>query len=389
MINPKYYELKKNQENYLSRKNSVDKSFYNGIFDRYMSPVLTSRSVPIEWRYDLNQETNPFFEERLGINSAFNSGAIIFNGHVCLAVRIEGTDRKSFFAIARSDNGIDNFRFDPKPILFEDLYPHETDVYDMRLTKHKDGFIYGCFCSESHDDTSKDLSDAVAACGIARTKDLITWERLPNLKTLRSPQQRNVVLHPEFVDGEYAFYTRPMDGFIDAGDGKGIGFGLAKDITHAVIDEEKIIDERVYHTIAECKNGAGATPIKTPKGWLHFAHGVRGAAAGLRYVVYAFMTDTNDPTKVIAKPSGYFLAPYKDEGIGDVSNVVFSNGAVMKDDGTILIYYGGSDTRLYVARTTLAKMLDYLFKTPNDALRSVDSVKQRIALIGNNNALLH
>lgn len=388
MINPKYYELKKEQEKYLSRKNEIDPSFHNGIYSRYLNPVLTNKSVPIEWRYDLDEETNPFFEERLGINSAFNAGAILFENKVCLAVRIEGTDRKSFFAIARSVNGLDNFVFDPYPILMDDLYPHETDVYDMRLTRHEDGYIYGVFCSESHDDSSSSLSDAVAQAGIVRTKDLLHWERLPNLKTLRSAQQRNCVLHPEFVDGKYAFYTRPMDGFIDAGEGKGIGFGLAKEITHAVIDEEKIIDPRVYHTVAECKNGAGATPIKTPKGWLHFAHGVRGTASGLRYVIYAFMTDLKDPTKVIAKPSGYFLAPYKNEGLGDVSNVAFSNGAIMKEDGTILVYYGGSDTRLYVAKTDLSRMLDYLFNSPTDALRSRDCVAQRIELIKKNEALL-
>jgi 4-O-beta-D-mannosyl-D-glucose phosphorylase len=388
MINPKYYELKKEQDAYLSKKNKVDTSFYNGIYERFTNPVLTNKSLPIEWQYDLSEESNPFFEERLGINSAFNSGAIVFNGEVCLVVRVEGHDRKSFFAVARSKNGLDNFKFDPYPILMDDLYPHETDVYDMRLTQHEDGYIYGCFCSESHDDSSKDVSAAVAQAGLVRTKDLVHWERLPNLKTLRSSQQRNVVLHPEFINGEYAFYTRPMDGFIDAGEGKGIGFGLAKDITHAVIDEEKIIDPRIYHTIAEAKNGAGATPIKLSKGWLHFAHGVRGTAAGLRYVVYAFMTDLKDPTKVIAKPSGYFLAPVGEERIGDVSNVAFSNGAVKLNDGTILLYYGCADTRLYVARTSEKKMLDYLFNTPKDALRSHDCVAQRIELINKNIELL-
>jgi 4-O-beta-D-mannosyl-D-glucose phosphorylase len=387
MINPKYYELKRNQERLISRQNKA-LPFYNGLFERFEYPVLTADSLPIEWRYDLNSETNPFFMERLGINSAFNAGAILLNGEVCLVARVEGKDRKSFFAVARSKNGVDNFKFDEYPILLDDLYPEETNVYDMRLTLHEDGYIYGLFCSEAHDDTSKDLSAAVAECGIVRTKDLIHFTRLPNLKTLRSPQQRNVVLHPEFVNGQYAFYTRPMSGFIDTGDGMGIGWGLAKDITHAVIDEEKIIDERVYHTISEGKNGEGATPIKTSKGWLHIAHGVRNTAAGLRYVLYTYVTSLEDPTKVIAKPSGYFLAPVGKERIGDVSNVVFSNGAVKFNDGTILIYYGSSDTRLHVLRTSEEKMLDYCFNSPKDALRSHDCVEQRIKLIKDNEAIL-
>jgi 4-O-beta-D-mannosyl-D-glucose phosphorylase len=386
-INPMYYELKKKQEELTTRKNHSRHSD-NGIYLRYQYPVLTNKNVPIEWQYDLNKETNPYFEERLGINSTFNSGAIVFNNQICLAVRIEGKDRKSFFAIARSDNGVDNFRFDPYPITIPDLYPNETDVYDMRLTQHEDGYIYGIFCSESHDDSSKDLSSAVAETGIVRTKDLINWERLPNLKTLRSPQQRNCVLHPEFIDGQYAFYTRPMSGFIDAGEGMGIGFGLTKDITHAVIDAEDIIDKRVYHTIYESKNGAGATPIKTKKGWLNIAHGVRNTAAGLRYVIYAFMTDLKNPKKVIAKPSGYLIAPEGEERVGDVSNVVFSNGAVKLEDGTIFIYYGSCDTRLYVARTSEARMIDYCFNTPVDPLRSPLCVQQRIALIKKNEELL-
>jgi 4-O-beta-D-mannosyl-D-glucose phosphorylase len=387
MIHEKYEKLKEEQEKLLSRKNHPT-SFYNGIYERFQYPVLTSASVPIEWRYDLEKETNPFFEERLGINSAFNSGAILFENKVYLAVRIEGTDRKSFFAIARSDNGIDNFRFDDEPIDLPDMYPEEVDVYDMRLTLHEDGWIYGVFCSESHDDSTKDVSAAVAETGIVRTHDLKHWERLPNLKTLRSPQQRNCVLHPEFIHGQYAFYTRPMSGFIDAGEGMGIGFGLCKDITHAVIDEEKIINERTYHTVYECKNGAGATPIKTPKGWLDIVHGVRNTAAGLRYVVYAFLTDLKDPTKVIGKPSGYLIAPQGEERVGDVSNVVFSNGAVQLEDGTILIYYGSCDTRLHVARTSVEKMVDYCLHTPEDPLRSNLCVKQRIQLIEKNSKLL-
>jgi len=387
MIHPKYFELKDRQDKLLRRPNSL-LPFYNGIVERYEYPVLTADNLPIEWKYDLNAETNPFFMERLGINSAFNAGAILFQGEVCLAVRVEGKDRKSFFAIARSPNGIDNFRFDPYPILLEDKEAQESDVYDMRLTLHEDGYIYGVFCSEAHDDRSPDLSAAVASAGIVRTKDLVKWERLPNLVTLRSPQQRNVVLHPEFVDGKYAFYTRPMSSFIEAGEGMGIGFGLAEDITHAVIDEEKIVDPRVYHTISESKNGEGATPIKTAKGWLHIAHGVRNTAAGLRYTIYAYLTDLKEPWKVIAKPGGYLLAPVGKERIGDVSNVVFTNGAVKFADGTILIYYGSSDTRLQVMRTSEERMLDYCLNTPKDALRSVDCVKQRTALIKANEALL-
>lgn len=387
MINKEYYELKKAQEKYLSIPNREIKQD-NNLFSRFENPVVTSETIPLEWKYDLSEEDNPFFLERLGINAAFNSGAIYLNHQVCLVVRIEGKDRKSFFGVARSANGIDNFRFDPYPILFNDTEKNETDVYDMRLTKHEDGYIYGVFCSESHDDSSKDISAAVAQAGIARTKDLINWERLPNLKTLRSAQQRNVVLHPEFINGEYAFYTRPMSGFIDTGDGMGIGLGLAKDITHPVIDEEVIIDKRTYHTIYESKNGAGATPIKTNKGWLNFAHGVRNTASGLRYVLYVFVTDLKDPSKVIAKPSGYFLAPQGEERIGDVSNVVFTNGAVKLDDETILVYYGSSDTRLHVLKTNVEKMLDYCFNSPKDPLRSVDCVRQRIELIKRNYKLL-
>ncbi|MFA6755553.1 MAG: glycosidase [Bacilli bacterium] len=387
MINEKYYKLKKEQEKIITRKNK-ELPTKNGLFSRYEFPVLTRDYVPLEWKYDLSKENNPYFIERLGINSTFNSGAILLNNEVCLVVRIEGTDRKSFFAVARSKNGIDNFRFDEYPILFDDLYKDEVDVYDMRLTKHSDGYIYGVFCSESHDDASRDLSAAIAEAGIVRSKDLIKWERLPNLKTLRSPQQRNVVLHPELIYGDYAFYTRPMSGFIDTGDGMGIGLGYCKDIMHPVVDEEKIIDERKFHTVYEAKNGAGATPIKTKKGWLHFAHGVRNTAAGLRYVLYVFMTDLKDPSKVIAKPSGYFLAPLGEERVGDVSNVVFTNGAVMLKDGTILVYYASSDTRLHVLKTSEDKMIDYCFNNPKDAYRSHDCVEQRIKLIKHNEELL-
>ena len=306
------------------------------------------------------------------------------NGKFYLVARVEGNDRKSFFAVAESDNGIDGFRFWDYPILLDDVCPEETNVYDMRLTKHEDGYIYGVFCSESKDNSVNDLSAAVAAAGIVRTKDLKTWERLDNLKTLNSPQQRNVVLHPEFVNGKYAFYTRPMDDFIDTGSGGGIGFGLCDDITHAVIDEEIITSKRKYHTITEAKNGAGAVPIKTPKGWIHIAHGVRNTAAGLRYVVYAFATSLEDPTKVIAEPGGFLIAPLGEERVGDVSNVVFTNGAIARDNGDVYIYYASSDTRLHVATTTIDKLMDYVFNTPTDPLRSVKCVEQRCDFIKRN-----
>lgn len=388
MIHPKYYEELAKQEALITRKNEVDTGFYNGLFERYKYPVVTREHAPIFWRYDVNQETNPYFMERLGINAAMNSGAIELNGKYYLVVRVEGNDRKSFFAVAESDNGIDNFRFWDYPILLEDTCPEETNVYDMRLTKHEDGYIYGVFCSESKDTTVNDLSAAVAAAGIVRTKDLKTWERLPNLKTLNSPQQRNVVLHPEFVDGKYAFYTRPMDDFIDTGSGGGIGFGLCDDITNAVIDEEIITSKRKYHTITEVKNGAGAVPIKTDKGWIHIAHGVRNTAAGLRYVIYAFATSLEDPTKVIAEPSGLLIGPRGAERVGDVSNVVFTNGAIAKDNGEVYIYYASSDTRMHVATTTIDKLVDYVFNTPEDPLRSVECVAQRCDLIKKNLELL-
>ena len=388
MIHEKYYELKEEQEKLLSRKNKVDESFYNGIYDRYVYPVLTREHAPIIWQYDLDKRTNPFFEERLGINCVFNSGAIYLNGKFYLVARVEGNDRKSFFAVAESDNGIDNLRFWDYPILLPDTCPEETNVYDMRLTQHEDGYIYGVFCSESKDKNSSDLSAAVAAAGIVRTKDLKRWERLPNLKTLHSPQQRNVVLHPEFVNGKYAFYTRPMDDFIDTGSGGGIGFGLCEDITNAVIDEEIITSKRKYHTLTEVKNGAGAVPIKTPMGWIHIAHGVRNTAAGLRYVIYVFATALDNPAKVIAEPSGLFIAPRGEERVGDVSNVVFTNGAITTEDGKVYIYYASSDTRLHVATTTVEKLMNYCFHTPEDPLRSVECVAQRCELIEKNLALL-
>ena len=380
MLHKRYYIEKEKQEKLLARKNEKS-DFYNGVFDRYEYPVLTREHIPLTWRYDLNPDTNPHFMERLGINAVMNSGAIELNGKYYLVARIEGNDRKSFFGVAESDNGIDGFRFWDYPILLPDTCPEETNVYDMRLTKHEDGYIYGVFCSESKDTSVSDLSAAVAAAGIVRTKDLKTWERLPNLITLRSPQQRNVVLHPEFVDGKYAFYTRPMDDFIETGSGGGIGFGLCEDITHAVIDEEKMTSLRKYHTITEAKNGAGATPIKTEKGWIHIAHGVRNTAAGLRYVIYAFATDLKDPSKVIAEPSGLLIGPRGEERVGDVSNVVFTNGAVVNEKNEVFIYYASSDTRMHVATTTVEKLVDYVFHTPSDPGRSVECVAQRCGLI--------
>lgn len=387
MLHPNYYVELEKYNRVLARPNRKS-DIYNGIFDRWEYPVLTRRHIPLTWKYDLNVEMNPYFMERLGVNAVMNSGAIELNGKFYLIARIEGNDRKSFFGVAESDNGVDGFRFWDYPILLEDTCPEETNVYDMRLTKHEDGYIYGVFCSESKDTGVSDLSAAVAAAGIVRTKDLKTWERLDNLKTLNSPQQRNVVLHPEFVNGKYAFYTRPMDDFIDTGSGGGIGFGLCDDIAHAVIDEEIITSKRRYHTITEAKNGAGCVPIKTDKGWIHIAHGVRNTAAGLRYVIYAFATDLNDPTRVIAEPSGVMIVPLGRERVGDVSNVVFTNGAIARDNGDVFIYYASSDTRMHVATTTIDKLVDYVFHTPEDPLRSVECVAQRCELIKKNLKLL-
>ena len=388
MIHEKYYEMVKAQEEFLSRPNKVRTDFYNGVYERYENPILTRDSVPLTWKYDLCKESNPFFMERLGINAVMNSGAIYLNGKFCLVCRVEGNDRKSFFAVAESPNGIDNFRFRDYPIVLPDTCPEETNVYDMRLTQHQDGWIYGVFCSESKDKSNPDLGAAVAAAGIVRTHDLEHWERLPNLVTKNSPQQRNVCLHPEFVDGKYAFYTRPMDDFINTGSGGGIGFGLCDDITHPVIDEEKIISKRIYHTITEAKNGAGATPIKTDRGWIHISHGVRNTADGLRYVLYVYATALDDPSRVIAEPSGVFLVPLGSERTGDVSNVVFTNGAIALDDGRVFIYYASSDTRMHVATTTIERLLDYTFNTPSDPHRSPDCVKQRCELIEKNLKLL-
>ncbi len=353
----------------------------NGIFERYRYPVITRDNIPLNWRYDFSYETNPYFLERIGVNAAFNSGAIYFGGKYVLVVRVEGNDRKSYFAVARSENGIDNFVFDKYPVRLPVYDEPDTNVYDMRLTKHEDGWIYGLFCSERKDKTVDDTSSAVAKCGIVRTKNLTDWERLPDLET--KYQQRNVVLHPEFVGGKYMLYTRPSDGFIDVGSGGGIGCSFTDTMERAVVVEETIIEKRVYHTIKESKNGAGATPIKTKDGWLHIAHGVRNTAAGLRYVLYCFMTDLREPTKVIYAPGGYFMAPSGTERIGDVSNVLFCNGAI-EHDGKIFIYYASSDTRLHVATSTADRMVDYCKHTPIDGGTTHASVNAICTLIDKN-----
>jgi 4-O-beta-D-mannosyl-D-glucose phosphorylase len=360
----------------------------NGIVRRYKNPVLTAAHAPIHWRYDLDYDTNPNLLERLGINAVFNCGAMEFDGRYVLSVRVEGADRKSFFAIAESDTGVDGFRFWDYPILMPETTEPDINVYDMRLVRHEDGWIYGLFCTERKDPKAApgDLSSAVAQCGIARTKDLLEWERLPDLKT-DSPQQRNVVLHPEFVNGKYAFYTRPQDDFIEAGTGGGIGWGLSDKIDGALIDKETIIDNREYHTIKEVKNGLGPAPIKTKQGWLHLAHGVRGTAAGLRYVLYLFLCDLNEPWRMTNQPGGYFLAPEGDERVGDVANVLFSCGWIVRDR-KVFIYYGSSDTRIHVATSTVEKLLDYVTNTPADPLRSYASVEQRNALIEKNLRIL-
>ncbi len=359
----------------------------NGVYQRYGNPVVTAAHVPLEWRYDLNPQTNPYVMERMGINATFNAGAMLWNGKYLVVVRVEGDDRKSFFAIAESPNGTDNFRFWPRPVVLPQTDEPDTNVYDMRVTQHEDGWIYGLFCTERKDLTQpNDLSAAVAQCGIARTKDLVEWQRLPDLKT-NSGQQRNVVLHPEFVDGKYALYTRPQDGFISVGSGGGIGWGLCDDMTHAVIGSETIVDNKAYHTIKELKNGQGPAPIRTNEGWLHLAHGVRNTAAGLRYVLYMFMTDLNKPWVVTHAPGGHFIAPQGEERVGDVSNVTFSNGWI-EDAGKVFIYYASSDTRLHVATSTVARLIDYCKNTPADPLTSAACVQQRIDLIDRNEAFL-
>lgn len=361
----------------------------NGIVQRYRNPVLTAAHTPLFWRYDLNQESNPFLMERFGINAVFNAGAIWWNGKFVLVARVEGADRKSFFAVAESENGIDNFRFHDHPILMPATNEPDTNIYDMRVVLHEDGWIYGLFCTERRDPKApvSDQSAAIAQCGIARTKDLTNWERLPDLRT-PSPQQRNVVLHPEFVQGKYAFYTRPQDGFIDAGNGGGIGFGLSASIENAVVTEETVIDKRIYHTISEAKNGLGPAPIKTPQGWLHLAHGVRNTAAGLRYTLYLFMTSLDNPAVMTHKPAGYLLAPEGEERVGDVSNVLFSNGWIATEDGTVYIYYASSDTRMHVATSSIDQLLDYVMNTAPDRFSSASSSETLLQLIEKNQAYL-
>ncbi len=380
----KLNKMNSDYEALISRKNiACDDG--NGIYTRYKYPIITAKHTPFFWRYDLDEATNPYLMERIGMNATLNAGALkLDEGRYILVVRVEGNDRKSFFAVAESPNGIDNFRFWDYPVTMPDDVVPATNIYDMRLTRHEDGWIYGIFCAERHDDNAAagDLSAATATAGIARTKDLINWERLPDLKT-RS-QQRNVVLHPEFVDGKYALYTRPQDGFIDTGSGGGIGWALIDDITHAEVHDEKIIEERLYHTIKEVKNGEGPHPLKTDKGWLHLAHGVRNTACGLRYVLYMYMTSLDDPTQVIARPGGFFMAPEGDERIGDVSNVLFANGWIKDDDGTVFIYYASSDTRLHVATSTVDKLVDYCMNTPEDGLTTSASVETLKKLIDKN-----
>lgn len=356
----------------------------NGIYTKYQYPILTAEHTPLEWRYDFNEQDNPFLMQRIMMNAVLNAGAILFEGKYTIVARVEGADRKSFFAVAQSPNGIDNWRFWPEPVTMPDgNNAPATNVYDMRLTRHEDGWIYGIFCVERHDETKPfDTSAATASAGIARTKDLIHWERLDDLKSLC--QQRNVVLHPEFVDGQYALYTRPQDGFIETGKGGGIGWTLTPDITHAEVRNERIIYPRAYHTVYEVKNGEGPAPIKTAKGWLHLAHGVRATASGLRYVLYMYMTALDDPTRIIARPGGWFLVPEGYEYIGDVMNVAFSNGWIADEDGKVFIYYASADTRLHVATTTVDQLLDYCLNTPEDGLMTSVSVEKINALVAKN-----
>lgn len=381
-------QLEKDHEELLQLCNEkINKS--NGIFERYKNPILTASHTPLIWRYDLNPDTNPFLMERFGINAVFNAGAIKWNDKYLVLARVEAADRKSFFAVAESSNGIDNFQFWDYPITIPETNDPDINIYDIRLTQHEDGWIYGLFCTERRDPKAEpsDQSSAVAQCGIIRTKDMLHWDRLADLVT-PSPQQRNVVLHPEFVDSKYAFYTRPQDGFINAGKGGGIGFGTCKSIEEARIEKEFVIDHRLYHTISEAKNGLGPAPIKTNYGWLHLAHGVRNTAAGLRYVLYMFMTDLNDLTKIIHKPGGYFMAPEGEERVGDVSNVLFGNGWIVDDDGKVFIYYASSDTRVHVATSTVDQLLDYVMNTPVDGFRSAESVRNLTQLIHKNLATL-
>ncbi|NPD45742.1 MULTISPECIES: glycosidase [unclassified Lentimicrobium] len=378
-------KITKEYTDLISKENEKLEEGYNGIYHRYKNPILTAKHTPVFWRYDLNPESNPYLMERFSINAVFNAGAIKFNGKYCLVARVEGADRKSFFAVAESEDGINNFKFWDEPITLPETEIPDTNVYDMRLIAHEDGWIYGLFCTERKDPNAPkgDTSSAVANCGIARTKDLKLWERLPDLITY-SGQQRNVVLHPEFINAKYALYTRPQDGFIDTGSGGGIGFGYTDDMCKAEIKSETIIDDKVYHTIKEVKNGQGPVPIKTDKGWIHLAHGVRNTAAGLRYVLYVFMTDLEQPEKLIHKPAGHFIAPDGEERVGDVSNVIFANGWIADEDGKVFIYYASSDTRMHVATTTVGQLLDYCINTPEDGLRSATSVETLKNIIRNN-----
>jgi len=389
MSNKRYFNknlrrLIKRYNNLINRRNKPLKDYYNGIYTRYKYPIITADHVPLFWRYDLNYETNPYLIQRMGINSTFNAGALYFNKKYILVIRVEGWDRKSFFAIAESDNGIDRWKFWDYPIVIPQTDDSDVNVYDMRLTWHEDGWIYGIFCTERKDPSAPyyDTSSAVAAAGVVRTKDLIKWERLPDIKA--KTQHRNVVLHPEFVNGKYALYTRPQEGFIETGKCGGIGWALVDSMENAVIENEIIIDERKYHTISEVKNGLGPAPIKTNLGWLQLAHGVRNTAAGLRYVLYMFLTDINDPSKIIHKPGGYLIAPEFDERVGDVSNVVFSNGWIKNDKDEVFIYYGSSDTRLHVAKSDINRLLDYVINTPEDKHYSYKCLQDRINLIDRN-----
>jgi 4-O-beta-D-mannosyl-D-glucose phosphorylase len=388
VFNKRLEELVAEHERLVSRENVRVKENYNGIFYRYKYPVLTALHTPVFWRYDLDFQSNPFLMERLEVNTAFNAGAMEFNGKIILIPRVESNDVKSFFAVAESDNGIDNFRFWDYPITMPETDDPDMNVYDIRLVEHEDGWIYGLFCTERKDQSQPhNTSAALAQCGIARTKNLKDWERLPDLKT-NSPQQRNCVLHPEFVNGKYAFYTRPMDGFIDTGGGGGIGWGLCDDIENPIIKEEIIVDKKIYHTVKEVKNGLGPAPLKTEAGWLHLAHGVRRTAAGLRYVLYLFLCDLNEPWKLIREPGRHFIAPIGEERVGDVSNVTFSNGWVLRENGEVLIYYASSDTRMHVATTTLDRLVDYILNTPEDAGRTYACVQQRNELIKKNLELI-
>lgn len=388
MFQKRLSQLKSSHEELIARKN-VKNSLGNGIYDRYQNAIITPQHAPIHWRYDLNSVSNPFLMERFGINATFNAGAIKFEGKCLLVIRVEGLDRKSFFAVAESPNGIDNFQFWDYPITLDETEDPDGNVYDMRLIQHEDGWIYGLFCTERKNPNAVlgDETSAVAQCGIVRTKDMKSWERLPDLVT-PSPQQRNVVLHPEFVDGKYFLYTRPQDGFIEAGSGGGIGYGFADSMENAIVKQEFILDEKRYHTVYEVKNGQGPAPIKTGKGWLHLAHGVRNTAAGLRYVLYMFLTDLEDISKVIHKPAGYFIAPEGEERVGDVSNVVFSNGWIVDENGKVFIYYASSDTRMHVATSTIDQLLDYVINTPEDGMRSAASVATLNKIIDKNMVFL-